>query len=94
MEISFRYTNAIVHLVYDNQEKADIERNKLLARMERSGGSGTVTILDKFGTTDIIVSDIKCVRCYDILGWEELSTTTAAEYDVKVENKKKLLKGE
>ena len=91
IEITYKYSNIVSHLVYDTEEEANIERNKLLPRMgmdlydlKKNSGEGIVTISDKFGALDVVPSEVKSMRCYNAEEWEKYTLPKTEEYERRI----------
>lgn len=81
IEIGFTYTNVVSRLLFDTREEAETERNKLLPflgkdrlDLRQNGAMAPVSLKDKYGTLDVVVSDVKMVRCFDMLEWNNMVT--------------------
>lgn len=78
IEISFKYTSIVARLMYDTKEEAEAQRNTLLPKLgkdsydfKRNSEREVHTLTDKYGTCDLICSEIKTLRVLDADGWNK-----------------------
>lgn len=78
IEIVYRYNNIVNRLMFDTKEQAEAERDKLAPKLGTEDSvlknkfeSEVVRLVDKSGTLDVVVNDVKSLRCYDIEIWNE-----------------------
>lgn len=80
MEITGIYSNVIIRCIFDTREEAEMEREKLAPLLGKdryefgkNGDAKTHRIIDKVGTVDVVLHEIKAVRVYDLDIWEQES---------------------
>lgn len=95
IEIGYKYTNIVSRLIFDTEDQAKAERAKLLPvigkdrfDLKQNDAPKAVTLIDKAGTVDVVPTEIKAVRCYDLDLLENEMIPLEAKYKVMAERAK------
>lgn len=97
IEISYKHTSVISHLIYDTKEQAEANRDKLtvyigkdLYDLKKNGGENyKVSLEDKFGTLDVVPSEVKAVRLYNGYDWDDYALERNSIYERKIAKARK-----
>lgn len=97
IELLYKYTGVVSRLIFDTEEQAKAERDKLLPfigkdRFELAKNESpkaitlidnkAITLIDKAGTIDVDATEVKSMRCYNVELWNNAVIPFEAKYKV------------
>lgn len=89
IELSYRYNSIVSRLIFDTEEQAKAERDKLLPfigkdrfELAKNESPKAITLIDKAGTIDVDATEVKSMRCYNVELWNNAVIPFEAKYKV------------